>query len=354
MASAGTSRLGFEGRANAEAVLFSADSHVIEEPSLWAEILPDDYFGVHRFYERDGRVDPVARLDEMRADGVDGEVLYPSLALRLFSLEDPALQELAFARYNSWMIDFCKVNPTVLIGAGLISMYDIDHAKAELERCARGGLRGCVIWQSPHPDLPFTSAHYEPFWEAAATLNMPVSLHILTGFRYGSKESPSAIQPEGSIGQIVDAYKTSVTRKLLAVSDSLLEIMLSGALDRHQNLRFVVVENEIGWIPFLLDQLDYYCDRFRESRPTDLLLKPSEYFGQQVFSTFFRDPIGSKILGWWPGASGCMWSSDYPHANSTWPNSRQVVQENLGYLDEETFQSVIRGTALKLYSLPGA
>jgi len=351
MATGQSTHLGIAEPDRTEAKLFSADSHVIEEPSLWEGILPDDYFGVHRFYERDGRVDPLARLDEMKLDGVDGEVLYPSLALRLFGLDDQVLQESAFERYNSWMIDFCQVNPKVLIGVGLISTYDIDHAIVELKRCVQGGLRGCEVWQSPHPDLPFTSRHYEPFWETAASLNVPVSLHILTGFTYGRKESQAQTHPEGSIEHITDGYKTSITRKLLAVSDSILEIILSGALDRHPNLKFVVVENEIGWIPFLLDQFDYYCERFRESRPTNLAKLPSEYFGQQVFSTFFRDPVGSKMLGWWKGVSGCMWSSDYPHANSTWPNSQKVVADNLRYLDEVTFRNVIRGTALRLYSL---
>lgn len=334
-----------------EVPLFSADSHVIEEPTLWAGILPDGFFGPHRFYERAGRVDPVARLEEMSLDGVDGEVLYPSLALRLFGLEDAALQERAFERYNSWMIDFCAVNPQVLIGIGLISVYDIDHAIAELNRCSRGGLRGCEVWQSPHPDLPFTSDHYEPFWEAAASLGMPVSLHILTGFNYSRKESQTHTYPEGSLELAIDGYKGSVTRKLLAVGDSLIEIMLSGVLDRHPNLKLVVVENEIGWIPFVFDQLDYYCERFRESRPIDLSKLPSDYIGTQVFSTFFRDPIGAKMLGWWKGVSGCMWSSDYPHANSTWPNSQKVVAENLGYLDDAVFRKVVRDTALALYSL---
>jgi len=142
-----------------------------------------------------------------------------------------------------------------------------------------------------------------------------------------------------------------VTRKLLAVGDSLIEIMLSGVLDRHPNLKLVVVENEIGWIPFIFDQLDYYCERFRESRPIGLSKLPSDYIGTQVFSTFFRDPIGAKMLGWWKGVSGCMWSSDYPHANSTWPNSQKVVAENLGYLDNAVFRKVVRDTALDLYSL---
>lgn len=331
--------------------LFSADSHVIEDPGLWTGVLPDGYFSSHRFHERAGRVDSESRLDEMKVDGISGEVLYPSLGLRLFGLADPEVQQKAFARYNSWMIDFCKVCPQSLIGVALISIYDVAGAVREMERCAEAGLRGCEVWQSPRPDLPFTSEHYEPFWEAAAALGLPVSLHILTGFNYSRKDDNAPALPEGSLEHSVDGYKGSVTRKLLAIGDSLIEIMCSGALERHSNLKIVVVENEIGWIPFVLDQLDYYCDRFREIRPTRMERLPSEYFGSQVFSTFFRDPVGSKLLGWWSGSSGCMWSSDYPHANSTWPNSQQVVADNLGYLDDETFRMVTYGTARKLYGL---
>jgi predicted TIM-barrel fold metal-dependent hydrolase len=331
--------------------LFSADSHVVEDPTLWSGIMPDGYFGPHSFHDRPGRVDPVARLDEMAADGVDGEVLYPSLGLGLFGLDDAGLQQRAFERYNSWLIEFCQVNPKVLIGIGLISVYDMDHAVAELERCARGGLRGCELWQSPHPALPFTGRHYEPLWEAAASLEMPVSLHILTGFNYSRKEDRIEPLPDDPITRGIEGYKGSVTRKLLAVSDALLEIMFSGTLERHPKLKLVLVENEIGWIPFVLDQFDYYSERHRKIRPTGMSRPPSEYFGSQVFSTFFRDPVGMKMLGSWKGADGCMWSSDYPHPNSTWPNSQRIVSENLGYLDEPTRLKIIRDTAMKLYSL---
>lgn len=284
----------------------------------------------------------------MDIDGVDGEILYPTLGLGLFGLEDAAVQERAFERYNSWLGDFCNVNPDKLFGIGLISVYDIDSAVKELERCARLGLPGCEIWQTPPPDLPFYGRHYEPFWEAAAALNMPVSLHILTGFNYSRKRREGL--PDDPLERMVTVHKGTVNRKLLAVTDALLEIMFSGVLDRHPKLKLVLAENEIGWIPFILDQFDYYVDRFDEEHPTVMLKPPSEYFSDQVFSTFFRDPVGMKLLGWW-GVDGCMWSNDYPHGNSTWPNSQRVVEENLGYLDQDSYLKVIRDNALKLYGI---
>lgn len=333
--------------------LLSADSHVIEEPSLWEGILPAGYFGTvaEQFHERTGGVDPVARVDEMALDGVDGEVLYPSLGLGLFGLEDAALQQRAFERYNTWLAGFCDVNPERLFGIGLISVYDIDNAVRELERCARLGLRGCEVWQTPHPEFPFTGQHYEPLWQAAAALDMPVSMHILTGFNYSRNKSE--ILPDERVERMVTLYKCSVTLKLLAVSNSLVEILFSGVLDRHPRLKLVLVENEIGWIPFVLDQFDYYVDRFRKERPTEMGKPPSQYFGTQVFSTFFRDPVGTKLLGGW-GVDGCMWSSDYPHPNSTWPHSQQVVADNLGYLDSESYLKITRDNALKLYGITGA
>jgi predicted TIM-barrel fold metal-dependent hydrolase len=99
-----------------------------------------------------------------------------------------------------------------------------------------------------------------------------------------------------------------------------------------------------------LDQFDYYADRFGDSRPVGMEKVPSSYFGTQVFATFFRDPVGMRMFEWW-GSDGCMWSSDYPHGNSTWPNSRQVVADNLGYLAPEIRAKIVRENARSLYRL---
>ena len=120
--------------------------------------------------------------------------------------------------------------------------------------------------------------------------------------------------------------------KLFQSVNSLYELIFSGVLERFPRLKLVLVENEIGWIPFVLEQWDYYFKRHGTKREGLAIKKlPSEYFHGQIYTTFFNDAVGGHILSWW-GADNCMWSNDFPHGNSTWPNSRQVVARDLGDL----------------------
>ena len=96
----------------------------------------------------------------------------------------PSFRKSRFRAYNDWLIEYCKVSPKRLLGIAAISVYNIDEGVKELERCAKAGMKGSMIWQAPHPDLPFNSEHYNKFWAASQELNMPVHLHILTGHGY--------------------------------------------------------------------------------------------------------------------------------------------------------------------------
>ena len=339
----------------AHPLVISADSHVLEPPDLWVERLPAALrataprFPAHRmgagFMHHPGGHDPNARLAEMATDGVHAEVLYPTLGLSLFGLDDAALQEACFRVYNDWMIDFCSVAPDRLVGVAAIAAYDIDHAVAELERCRKAGLRGAMVWQSPHESLPFSSRHYDRLWAAAQDQRMPVSLHILTGHG-NSKELLAAI----GTGNNIERYRRAVNLKLLDVANAVFDLIFYGALDRHPRLQVVTVENEVGWMPFLFQHWDYYCDKFRESNPAPLRRYPGEYLKGQVFGTFFNDRVGGRSLAWW-GEEACMWSNDFPHPNSTWPNSRRVIAEHLGHLPPATLERVLSGNAAALYGL---
>ena len=332
-------------------LLVSADSHVIEPTSIWDGLLPRSFWGdiAAGFSDRPGGSDPNARLDEMAVDGVSAEVLYPSLALRLFSLEPPALQAECLQTYNDWLADYVSVSPQRLVGIGQVCTYDIDLAVKEVERCRGRGFGGIQIWQSPHPRLPFSGDHYEPLWEACAALSLPVSLHILTGYDASQEMFRQSIDVRDM--QVREILKMSVSQKLLSATESLIDLLFTGVLDRHPALQLVVVENEVAWLPFFVDQCDYYINRFRQPGGGAPPRKVSEYLGEQVFATFFRDPNARWAIESL-GSDPFMWSNDYPHANSTWPHSREVIAGQLGTLDQQRFDSVTFGNVCNLYGLP--
>ncbi len=333
-------------------IIISADSHVMEPVDLWQQSLPAglrDQAPVFEkrevdqgFQGRPGGHDPNARIEEMEIDGVSAEVLYPTLGLRLFGLDDAKLQEACFRIFNDWLIEYCQVNSDRLLGVACISMYDADQAVAELERCKNAGLAGALIWQVPHPSLPFYSDHYHRFWDAAQALEMPISLHILTGHSY-AKDGPNR---QGG----VENYRGSVNIKLYDAINSLFDFTFYGVLDRWPKLKLVIVEDEIGWIPFVLQQWDYYYRRFVAQNPPPIDRPPSEYFYRQVYATFFNDAVGGHNFSWW-GVDNCMWSNDYPHPNSTWPESLKVIERDLGHLPPEARAKLVRENVVKLYDM---
>jgi predicted TIM-barrel fold metal-dependent hydrolase len=339
-----------EGRRKTDEIIISADSHVMEPADLWKTRVPGEFREQAPVYQRNprgslpehpGGHDPHARMTEMETDGVSAEVLYPTLGLRLFGLDDARLQEACFRVYNDWLIEYCQVNTKRLLGVSCISVYDIDQAVKELERTKKGGMAGALIWQAPHPDLPFSSDHYNKLWDAAQELDMPISLHILTGHNYSK---------EGLDRSGIESYRGSVNYKLFDAVNALFELIFYGILHRYPRLKFVIVENEIGWLPFVLQQWDYYYRRFCEVNPPAIDRLPSAYFYRQVYATFFNDAVGGHNFAYW-GVDNCMWSNDFPHPNSTWPNSLQVIERDLGHLPAEARAKLVRENVVKLYNM---
>jgi predicted TIM-barrel fold metal-dependent hydrolase len=339
--------------AGIEETLISADSHVIEPSDLLKERVPKAFREAapqfpklkvgEGFQSQPGGNDPNERLKEMETDGVSAEVLYPTHLLGVFGMDDVKLQQACFRAYNDWLIEYIQVAPHRLVGIAAISIYDVDHAIAELERCAKAGMKGSIIWQAPHPDLPFHSKHYDKFWAASQAMNLPVSLHILTGHGYHKDKAFFA-------NRGVENYRGSVNLKVQEITNAVFDLVCYGVLERHPGLKFLSVENEVGWAPFYLQQWDYYYRRFLKVNPLPISKDPSEYFNTQFYNTFFRDTVGGHAFEWW-GQDNCLWSNDYPHQNSTWPNSKRFIERNLGHLPAETRRKLLSANAAKLFDL---
>ena len=289
---------------------------------------------------RPGGWDPAERIKDMDLDGVEAEVIYTTLGFRQFWLKDAAFQRACFRAYNDWLAEYCSYAPKRLAGLALISLYDIDEAIKELQRCAKQGLKGVMIWCSPPEERPYSSPLYDPFWAEAQGLNMPLSLHSITGM---GMESRLIIKDP------IDRYIRS-TVLCHEVQRTLTVLIFAGVLERFPRLKFVSAENEVGWLPFFLQKLDQAQDEYRYLYPSSLKMRPSDYFHRQIFATFIDDPVGVATRES-IGVENILWSSDYPHTVSTWPHSREVVERDFKGVAADEKRKIVRDNAIGLYGL---
>jgi len=362
--------------------VFSADSHFVEPPNMWAErvdrkfrdraphteknyhgkegefflceniepIQVAGFFGSgkspeelpeHRkrgFEAAPKSVwDPAERLKEQDRDGVDGEALYTSMGMLLFGLDDAELRTACFRAFNDYAAEYCSYNPKRLIGLGTVELSDIGAGVAELERCRNKGIRGVLIWGSPPEDKPYSHRDYDPFWAAAQDLEMPISLHILTGRRGTGVDRRHFLRSYMSLPH--------------SIQTSFAELVLGGVLERYPRLRLVSAENDISWLPHFCYRLDHAYDRLRHLDQINLPLKPSEYMKRQVYATFQFETENVGFTCEKYGADKLMWSSDYPHTDSPWPRSREFIDAWINTIDESDKSKVIGGNVATLYHL---
>lgn len=284
---------------------------------------------------RGGGFDAAARLDDMARDGVVAEVLYPSVALQAFRVRDAALQAECFRVYNDWLAAFCATAPERFVGVALISLFDVAAGVRELERAVALGLRGAMVWAAPPLGDSYAKPEYAPFWAAAETARTPVSLHL------GTTQDLTA--PGESIA-------VAFMMTILPVQRALAQLVLGGVLDRHPALRIVSVENEVGWLPHFLARLDRSAARYREVAGLSLREEPSATFRRQVSATFQEDRIGIDARAQ-IGVDCLMWASDYPHSDSTWPNSQAVIARDFDGVPAAERAKILAGNVARVYGI---
>jgi predicted TIM-barrel fold metal-dependent hydrolase len=296
-----------------------------------------------------GGWDPAERIKDQETDGVIAEVLYATLAMPLFRLTDGDLQRECFRVYNDWMGEFCAYSPQRLIGNGLISLDDIALAVKELERCARLGLKGVMIWSSAPEDKPYDLPLYDPFWTMAQELKMPLSMHAVTG---RSRESTLVADPNTGFLRSVAARSIMEQATLGSheIQRTIMSLVYGGVMERFPTLKFVSVENNIGWIPFFLRCVEKGYGKYKSIVPNATPKSPSFYLKRQFYATFENDPIGMSQYQIY-GEDNYMWASDYPHRNTTFPHSHKVIAENFAGLPDEVRNKIVHDNVVKLFNL---
>jgi predicted TIM-barrel fold metal-dependent hydrolase len=283
---------------------------------------------------------PSERQKEIEVDGVEAEIIYTTLGFRLFRLTDAPYQQALFRAFNTWISEYCNFDKKRFIGLGLISLLDVEAGVTELRRCADLGLRGALIMASPPDGVSYADPKFEPLWAAASELDMPISLHILTGHGEESR----------NVGKFKQNHYLRAISIIHEVQRSLTEIMFSGAFERHPNLKIVSAENDIGWVPHFLYRADHFHDKAKYSNPTTLKMYPTEYAKRQFFVTYMDDPVGVRLYDYF-GEDNYAWASDYPHAQSTFPNSRKIVDENFAGIPDRVKRKITRDNCIRLYNM---
>ena len=136
----------------------------------------------------------------------------------------------------------------------------------------------------------------------------------------------------------------------LGISELIAKLIFCGVCQRHPGFRFIVVETGIGWIPYFLERMDATFKKHRFWTQSIITEKPSYYWYRQGHATFIEDRSGVKLRHE-AGLDNIMWSSDYPHSDSTWPRSREVVEEHFASVPAEERQKIVSGNAARLYKL---
>jgi predicted TIM-barrel fold metal-dependent hydrolase len=288
---------------------------------------------------RPGGWDPAERLKDMAADGVVAEVLYTTLGFRLFWLLDPELQRECFRVYNDWLAEYCSYAPKQLKGIALISLYDPRLGARELERSVTMGLSGAMVWVTPPENQPYWLDMYDVFWAKAQELGVPVSLHPPTGMDRPKYEFERNLRP---LRPVIAAQE---------VQRSLGVIIASGVLERFPKLNVISAEYGIAWAPWWLDRINKMVGvgpSRRGGYDTKLSMKPTEYFQRQCYVTYIRDELGVRYRND-IGVDRIMWSSDYPHAASTWPKSAEFIDRDFAGGPETDKRMICHDNVAKLY-----
>jgi predicted TIM-barrel fold metal-dependent hydrolase len=289
------------------------------------------YEEVHR-----GAWDPVARLAQQAADGVAAEVIYPTIGMFLYAHPDVDLKAACFAGYNRWIAEFCAVAPERYFGCGPIALKSPKEGIAELRAATALGLRSVMLPNMPGEE-DYDSRIYDPFWEEAVALGMPLAFHTLAAGGLDKKVRGSNLNK---------IYTT-----IQAVQELLGMFVLTGVFERHPDLRIVCVEGDAGWLPHYAQRMDRFYREHKYFNSSGALARiPSEYIFQNIYMTFQDDEVAFRYIDSM-NPDRLMWANDFPHPDASWPNSKALLEAQTAFVTEDQRRKIVCGNAAALYGI---
>ena len=295
------------------------------------------------------------RLKYMDEMGIAAQVLFPNVAglgSQIFlKLKEPELMLECARAYNDFLIDWVAPDPKRFVPMCCTTFWDVETAPAEIERAAKIGHKGLVFTGTPQSHgLPLLAdRHWDPVWAAAQACNMPICFHV------GSGDFDEMIDPEYIKAFGLKTYLGRIcTRLFLENGNQLTDLLLSGILPRFPELKFISVESGIGWIPFVLESVDYHFqagDAASECPEFEML--PSEYFHRQVYGCYWFERTAPKYLLDAIGVNNILFETDFPHSVCLY--GREAIDGNieagLGDQPESVQRRILHDNAAELFGV---
>ncbi len=357
--------------------LISADSHVMEPRDLWDRALRSRY-GEHTpriipeyngkqgtfFYTgrqvlkvtetdlsaqkigyQEAGYMPEVRVKFQKEAGVQAEIMNATLMLLIMQGRQRNVVRASAGVFNDWLADFCSHDPQRLLGIAMIPMDDPDWATDELERVVRKGLRGAIIHLIPPEGCaPLRDPIYERFWAAAQALDIPITLHIITG----RVPDPLHFHTREEQGESPRMYVELMYEVMGVLAN---EFIFGGILDRFPKLKLMCSEFEVSWIPNFMWRIDQMQDDFGARLELPKLdMKASDYMKTRIWHGIIDDPFGAEAIAR-IGVDRVLWGSDFPHVRSIGLDAQSRLARLFGKLSDADQHRLVAGNVAGLYGL---
>jgi len=344
----------------------SADGHVQEPSDLWATRMDEKFrdrlpgvivgSGGAKFQKTEGfrpiRLQntvfegedlvrnqsgrtPQERIDQLAADGVDCEILFPNKGLTIWATPDAHFSLAMCRAYNDWAWETFGPYNDRLAPMACVAPGALDGTIAEIQRCAKLGFRGLSLPCKPVfgppnvDDLNYNLKEFEALWACIVDVDLPVTFHVSTG------RDPRTARSQG--GAVINY----AVHSLAPTMEPLVNLCASGVAERHPRLKFGSIEAGIGWVPWMLEAMDEaYRKHHMWVRPK-LELLPSEYFKRQGFASFQEDKAGLDLAREHGLVNNFLWANDFPHHEGTWPHSAAAIERTMGQLDDKERAAIL-------------